>query len=516
MSAADYPLLSGFYRTLIENTLDGLAYCQMLFDRDGQPVDFIYLEVNQNFTKLTGLKDVVGKKVTVVIPGVTTTNPELFIIYGRVAATGKPERFESFIKQLDIWFSVSVFCPKKDYFVVVFQNITAQKKVEQELLDSKRAASNVLEDLSLEKNKAETAQAKEEAIIMSIGEGLIATDAAGQITLLNGAAAKMIGKKSDALIGKLFYDELVLVDEKGVPIGLKQRCISLALTTGVTTVHTVTDPTVYLLRADKTRFPIAFVTSPIKTNGKVIGAVQAFRDITHEKEIDRAKTEFVSLASHQLRTPTTAIGWFSEMLLDKDIGPLTAKQREYLTEISQGNQRMIELVNALLNVSRIELGTFNVKPEPTDIKAITDDVLKELDSQIKEKRLLIERGYAVADIIIANDPKMMRMIIQNLLTNAVEYTPTGGKITVTLKQSVADLQITVSDNGCGIPQSSQSQIFTKFFRADNGRVLKSDGTGLGLYLTKLILQSLGGTISFDSIENRGTTFRVSLPTKLKK
>lgn len=515
MKATGSQIPGSFYESLFENTLDGLAYCQMLFDGQGRPVDFIYVEVNQNFTKLTGLKEVVGKKVTAVIPGVTTTNPELFAIYGRVAATGQPERFETYVKQLDIWFNISVFCPKKDYFVTVFQNITNQKKVEQDLLDAKKAASNVLEDLALEKSKAESAQAKEEAIIMSIGEGLVATDAQGMLTLMNAAAAKMIGKKSEAVIGKNFYSELIIEDEKGVPFSQEQRCLTLALTKGVTTIRSLNDAANYLVRADKTRFPIAYVTSPIMNGDQIIGAVQAFRDITHEREIDRAKTEFVSLASHQLRTPTTAIGWYSEMLLDKDVGHLTAKQQEYLTEINKGNQRMIELVNALLNVSRIELGTFNVKPEQTDIKAITDDILKELNSQIKQKELLIAKDYGANDIIIASDPKMIRVIIQNLLANAVEYTPAKGKITVTLTQSAAGLQLVIGDNGCGIPQSAQSQIFTKFFRADNGRVLKSDGTGLGLYLTKLILQSLGGTIGFDSIENQGTTFRVNIPTKLK-
>jgi len=121
-----------YYKTLFENLIDGLAYCQMLFDEQKHPIDFIYLDVNKNFEKLTGLKNVIGKKVTEVIPGIKESNPELLETYGRVALGGQSEKFEVYILELKTWFLVSVYGPKEEYFVVVFQNITEQKKHQME------------------------------------------------------------------------------------------------------------------------------------------------------------------------------------------------------------------------------------------------------------------------------------------------------------------------------------------------------------------------------------------------
>ena len=207
-----------FYRLLFDNTLDGLAYCQMLFDRQNNPIDFVYLKVNKNFAKLTGLKAVEGKKVTAVIPGIRTSNPELFEIYGRVALTGKPERFETYVAPLSRWFLVSVSCLKKGTFVAIFQNITDRKWIEKDLMDAKIAAQNVLEDLSAEKSKVEAAQAKEEAILLAIGDGLLVTDEKGQIIRINKTAEGLLGRKSADLVGKIFSEEVSMTDEKGGPI----------------------------------------------------------------------------------------------------------------------------------------------------------------------------------------------------------------------------------------------------------------------------------------------------------
>ena len=168
-----------FYKSIFENMTDGLAYCQMIFDAQKNPVDWIYIKVNKNFEKLTGLKNAKGKKVSKLIPGISASNPELFKIYGQVSLTGKPERFETYVAPLSRWFLVSVFSPQKNFFVALFQNITDRKQIEKNLEDARIAAVNVLDDLFVEKSKVETAKAKEEAILMSIGDGLITTDEKG-------------------------------------------------------------------------------------------------------------------------------------------------------------------------------------------------------------------------------------------------------------------------------------------------------------------------------------------------
>jgi signal transduction histidine kinase len=239
--------------------------------------------------------------------------------------------------------------------------------------------------------------------------------------------------------------------------------------------------------------------------------VVVFRDVTKEREVDKAKTEFVSLASHQLRTPLSAVNWYAEMLLAGDVGKLNDEQKKYIDEIYKGNQRMVDLVNALLDVSRIELGTFAISPEPTQLTDISKSIIKELKPEIKKKNQVVSEDYEKNLPKINVDQKLIRIVIQNLLSNAVKYTPEKGRIGIEMKTSGANIEIKVADTGYGIPKPQQKDIFTKLFRADNVRQKDTEGTGLGLYIVKNIVEQSGGKISFDSTEDKGTTFYVTIP-----
>ena len=248
-----------------------------------------------------------------------------------------------------------------------------------------------------------------------------------------------------------------------------------------------------------------------------------FDDVTKEKEIDRAKTEFVSLASHQLRTPLSSINWYSEMLLDGDAGKITKEQKKYLQEIYRGNKRMVDLVDALLNVSRIELGTFMVEPIPMNVVLAAASVLADLKQTIKKKKIVLKEVYAKDIPQLMADSKLMRIIFQNIFSNAVKYTPEGGSVLLAIevlkkgqmvdgkKVSREMLLITVADTGYGIPKEQQDKVFTKMFRADNVRERDPEGTGLGLYLVKSIVEHVNGTIWFESEEGKGSTFYIALP-----
>jgi signal transduction histidine kinase len=229
------------------------------------------------------------------------------------------------------------------------------------------------------------------------------------------------------------------------------------------------------------------------------------------KEIDRSKTEFVSLASHQLRTPLSTIGWYAEMLLAGDAGKITAEQTRYVEEIYQSNRRMAELVGSLLNVSRIELGTFSVEPEPTDLVKLAQNIVKGLEPQIFARKINFRENYGSNIPVMNVDPKLMGMVIENLASNAIKYTPEEGSVTLQLKHQAHGTQIIVADDGLGIPSGQQDKIFSKLFRADNVKTHDTEGTGLGLYLVKSVVDYSGGTIRFKSKENKGTTFYVSIP-----
>lgn len=234
-------------------------------------------------------------------------------------------------------------------------------------------------------------------------------------------------------------------------------------------------------------------------------------DITEQKNLDKAKTEFVSLASHQLRTPLVTIKWNTEMLLNPTTGQLNPKQAEYLKILSEVCYEMKDLVDTLLNVSRIEIGKISIDIGPTNIQTVTDSILTELSSQIEKKKMKIVKSYDGLFSSIQSDAKVLRIVIHNLITNAIKYTPDGGTVTVSFKSNGGKNEIWVTDTGYGIPEKDKDKIFTKLFRAENVKdISSSQSTGLGLYMVKSLMVSMGGDISFQSEENKGTTFIILL------
>lgn len=245
--------------------------------------------------------------------------------------------------------------------------------------------------------------------------------------------------------------------------------------------------------------------------GQVELSIMVFDDITARKEIERQKSEFVSVVSHQLRTPLSAVRWLVELLMDKETGALNKLQKEYLDSINQSNKRLIDLVNDLLNVSRIESGKVTIEPVATDIKALIESVVKDLKPLIEGHRQKIRIVEAKILPLIKIDPRLISQVIINLLSNASKYSPDKTIIEVILNKNDSQAEISVKDEGLGIPKSNQHKVFTKFFRADNVIKKETEGTGLGLYVVKQVIQNSGGRIWFSSVENKGTTFTFTLP-----
>lgn len=226
--------------------------------------------------------------------------------------------------------------------------------------------------------------------------------------------------------------------------------------------------------------------------------------------IERQKDEFLSFASHQLRTPLTAMRWRAEMLLSGDAGRITSEQKKFVTEIEGSTKRMAELVNQFLNISRINLGTFEIKPRLCDIRDIIDSVIAELRPFADKKKLTVSVRIDEQLSPILCDPKIVRIFVFNLIANAIAYT-TQGSVTVAVRSVPNGIALSVADTGVGIPAKEQQAIFTKLFRADNIREMNPNGCGLGLYIVKQLIERIGGSITFTSQEGVGSVFSLQLP-----
>jgi PAS domain S-box-containing protein len=386
----------------------------------------------------------------------------------------------------------------------MLRDVTERAVAEEKLMDRTH-------ELETTKDRIEKETHKVNAILSSMGESLIAVDDEGKVVLMNQAASVILriaegdarGKKIETILP--LYKNKVLVEENESPVYKALRDKGIA--------RTFMHDDIYAKDKEGQMFPVVLSATSLLGRGGVegIAGIIMFRDVTEEKTIDTAKTEFVSLASHQLRTPLTAINWYTEMLISGDVGKINADQKKYLEEIYHGNQRMVDLVSALLNVSRIDLGTFAIEPEPTDLKAVSESVIKELEPMILKKKMQVTEKYARGINKLIMDPKLIRIVFQNLLSNSVKYTPEEGKIGVSVELKDEKVRITVTDTGYGIPKIDQDKIFSKLYRADNIREKDADGTGLGLYIVKAIIEQSGGAISFVSEENKGTTFHVTFP-----
>ena len=385
---------------------------------------------------------------------------------------------------------------------------TKKIKEDKRLLEEKqKAILNVLEDVQDEKEKAAREKEKDDAVLYSIADGVFVIDKNQKIVMFNKAASEMSGYSPEYAIGKKYDEVLRFVYESN---GRKNnKFILRAFKTGK--IQEMLNHSLLITRSGK-KISVSNSASPLKDkNGNVVGCVVVFRDITKEREIDKAKSEFVSLASHQLRTPLTSIGLYSEMLLKEEVGKLNKEQKKYLNEIYRGNYRMVDLVNALLSVSRLDAGIFDINAKPVDVKSIANSILKDAAKDIKKKNLKLTKRYAKNIEKINLDQKLMRIIFQNLISNSIKYTPKNGKINISIKKENNSILIAVSDSGYGIPKDQQSKIFTKMFRADNIINKDTSGTGLGLYIVKSIVDKSGGKIWFESEENKGSSFYVSFP-----
>lgn len=486
------------YRSLFENMVEGFAYCRMIFE-DDRPRDFFYIAVNEAFETLTGLKNVVGRKVSEVIPGIIESDPELIERYGRVARTGKPERFETYVAALDMWFSVSVYSPARDHFVAVFDVITARKRAEMALRD---------------------AETRYRLLFEHSPEGVVILDpVTARAIEFNEMAHTQLGYTREEF-ARLSLAE---IDASETPGETRARIASV-MREGRKDFET-------LHRTKTGEVRNVFVTAQAsEIAGRTVYHC-LWRDITDQKQSEARRHELEAQLQHAQKMESvgrlaggvahdfnnilTGIGGYTELATDR----LDEKHpaRDDLAEVQRLAKRAADLTRQLLAFSRrqpLEPMVLNLN----ETVAYTAKMLKRVLGENIDLQFI--HGASLGNV--RADPGQVEQILMNLAVNARDAMPEGGKLTIETANVDLDagyashhvavapgryVMVAVSDTGHGMDSATQARLFEPFFTTKE----KGKGTGLGLATVYGIVKQHGGSIWVYSEPGKGATFKIYLP-----
>lgn len=341
-----------------------------------------------------------------------------------------------------------------------------------------------------------------DSVLSHMSDGVLATDRRGNVTIVNNMALQLLGvEHDDELIGKSIIDVLDIRHDYTVRqlVNSEQKEMILDMSNSGSNL---------ILNA---------YFSPIqRESGFVSGLVCVLHDVTSQQKEEQERKEFVSNVSHELRTPLTSVKSYVEALSDgawqdKEIAP------QFLKVVQDETKRMIRMINDLLSLSRMDAGTTKLNLEYVNINELFNYILNRFDMIIKKeedpkkKKYTIERFFTKKDLWVEIDTDKFTQVIDNIMNNAIKYSPDGGVITARLLETHNHVIMSISDQGLGIPRKDLSHIFDRFFRVDKARSRKQGGTGLGLAISKEVVNMLGGQIWVDSVEGKGSTFYISLP-----
>ena len=384
------------------------------------------------------------------------------------------------------------------------------------------AMMNILEDERELEIGLKNERDKTMAIVSSIGEGLLVIDNDYKIVLINEVAARFLEVSAAGVMG-IDAKEVINIYKGNEKLPDEKRPVAETLKTGKAISVGLNDDIYYIVPSGR-KFPITLVSTPLVSDGNIVGVVVVFSDITEEKKLDEAKSSFIATASHQLRTPLTTIRWYTEMLSKGDAGPLNKDQKIFLEKIHNGVLKLNEALGILLSLARIEGGgNVKINPTKTNLVKFTDEIIKLSAFLIKEKKNNIKINAVEKDLPeVLIDQTMLNQVITNLLSNAIRYTDNKGKIEISIAVFGNSVIYSIKDDGIGIPQGQQKNIFNKFFRAENAVNKIPDGSGIGLTLVKNFVEFWKGKIWFESPtvwiaqkgkkeEKKGTIFYFTIP-----
>jgi PAS domain S-box-containing protein len=359
---------------------------------------------------------------------------------------------------------------------------------------------------ALRYEEAERAAGEARAVFYAIADGVLLTDPSGRVTAMN-HALELLGGWTEAQVQGMPYAEVLPVeDEHGRRISPEARPLALALATG----EPASDQGfgVDLVTRDGRRVPVAVSSAPIlDPRGEVMGGVDVVRDVSREREIDEVKSALISTVSHELRTPLTLIHGFAELLVLRDMP--VERRRAAAEEILEASRRLARLIDDLLSVSRMESGRLILDPRPLDVAGLVERTLSPFRAMAARHSIRSEIPGGLP--VIWGDPDKVEQILTNLVGNAIKYSPAGGEVVVAVCCDDDEIRVSVRDQGIGMSPRDMGQLFEKFYRVDRDEVRRAGGTGLGLYITKRLVEMHGGRIWAESWPGAGSEFSFTLP-----
>jgi signal transduction histidine kinase len=326
-------------------------------------------------------------------------------------------------------------------------------------------------------------------------EGLIAFDADGVIVRANPAACTMLSADYASLLGStISLSELLDKEPADELRSAGGRAIEIQLD-----------------RGNGIRIVMARLNTVAFEDGTLVGHTLALHDVTAEREIADMKNEFVSTVSHELRTPLTSIKGYVDLILDGDAGSINEIQREFLGIVKENSDRLVELINEMLDITRIESGRVHLKVEPINVQDAVEGAVDTFRAVLSRTGRAVDLNIEHGLPPVAADRDRVGQVLVNLISNALKYSPAGGLVAVGVARQGDFVKVLVSDQGLGLSEEDRSQMFTKFFRVDSAMTREIGGTGLGLSICKTIIELLGGEIGVESVLGEGSTFWFTLP-----
>jgi len=337
---------------------------------------------------------------------------------------------------------------------------------------------------------------RQEAILSATSDGLVIFDTNDRLTFVNPAAERMLGRGPEQLVG--------LITDIWPLVGLQPDPEGHVRVTGSQTREVRLEEPEHLI-VDVRIDPV------LDESGAYMGAVATLHDVTAEREATQMKNEFVSTVSHELRTPLTSIKGYIDLILDGEAGEVNEIQQEFLGIVKENSDRLVDLINDMLDISRIESGRIVLKVQPLDlgerIEGAANTFRAVLDQQGRAIHVDVPPDLPKA----AGDPDRVGQVLINLISNAIKYSPAGGDVDVSASVVDSVVRVGVRDHGIGITPEDQARLFTKFYRVDSSLTREIGGTGLGLSICKSIIELLGGQVGVDSTPGEGSTFWFTLP-----